>query len=159
MFSFGEFKVRGKIDRLDKIIHKDGRVEIRVIDYKSGKVGDLKDKYKKNILVQDAIYKKVICENPNDFGIYGDFEITSRYDFFDVYLTKVEGASEESFQILEGILKLVEEYGFLCSTDLKGLDLEDFPQIKEFYEKNIKSKRNSDCLCGKVCKGDGNGKF
>lgn len=154
-----EFKVRGKIDRLDKIIHKDGRIEIRVIDYKSGNVDNFKEKYNKNISVQDSIYKKVICENPNDFGISGDFEITSRYDFFDVYLTEVKGASEENFQILEEILKLVKEYGFLCSTDLKGLDLEEFPQIKEFYEKSIKLKKSSDCSCGKVCKGDGNGKF
>ena len=154
-----EFKVRGKIDRLDKIIHKDGRIEIRVIDYKSGNVDNFKEKYNKSISVQDSIYKKVICENPNDFGISGDFEITSRYDFFDVYLTEVKGASEENFQILEEILKLVKEYGFLCSTDLKGLDLEEFPQIKEFYEKSIKLKKSSDCLCGKVCKGDGNGKF
>lgn len=154
-----EFKVRGKIDRLDKIIHKDGRIEIRVIDYKSGNVDNFKEKYNKSISVQDSIYKKVICENPNDFGISGDFEITSRYDFFDVYLTEVKGVSEENFQILEEILKLVKEYGFLCSTDLKGLDLEEFPQIKEFYEKSIKLKKSSDCLCGKVCKGDGNGKF
>ena len=129
-----EFKVRGKIDRLDKIIHKDGRIEIRVIDYKSGNVDNFKEKYNKNISVQDSIYKKVICENPNDFGISGDFEITSRYDFFDVYLTEVKGVSEDNFQILEEILKLVKEYGFLCSTDLKGLNLEEFPQIKEFYE-------------------------
>ena len=64
-----------------------------------------------------------------------------------------------------GLARLVTDIRYSPRTDNNtiaagnGLDLEEFPQIKEFYEKSIKLKKSSDCSCGKVCKGDGNGKF